>query len=261
MSTDSETVPVQIAACSHTGARERNEDACGYSQHPGPVCCVLADGAGGHGGGDVASKLAIDAVLGGFAQAPEVSPQRVRALIEAANVAVIAAQADGSEVSDMRTTLVVLAFDPESGSACWGHIGDSRLYCFREGYVVFKTRDHSLLQSLVDAGLASADDIRGNVQRTVLTASVGSDDGFTPDILETEAKLRSGDAFLLCSDGFWEVVDEREMESALQAADSPETWLAQMERLIEQAQRPGQDNYSAIAVFFGELDFSTRLQL
>lgn len=249
---------IQIAVLSRQGGRERNEDACGYWSDGGPVCCVLSDGAGGHGGGDVASRVAVEAVLDAFSKRPDCAPRGVLSLLDLANREVIRQQSSSDDLHDMRATLVLLSIDPAAPAASWGHVGDSRLYCFRNGFVVSRTKDHSLLQSMVDAGFADASKLRGNPERSVLIASLGGEDGFDPDVLAEPFRLESGDAFLLCSDGFWEYVNESAMEATLQRAASPEQWLAEMEQYVVEPRRPGQDNYSALALWFGPMDFSTR---
>ena len=250
---------IHISVLSKLGGRERNEDACGYWSDGGPICCVLSDGAGGHGGGDVASRIAVETVLRQFSVAPGCSPGMVFSLIDQANRDVIGQQGNSNDTADMRATLVVLVFNPTTLEAVWGHIGDSRLYCFRSGFVVNRTKDHSLFQSMVDAGFADPERLRGNPERSVLIASLGADDGFQPDVISSPFALQEGDAFLMCSDGFWEYVTEAAMEAALQRVGSPEEWLAAMEQLVIDSGRPGQDNYSAVAVWVGPMDFSTRI--
>ena len=241
---------------SRPGGRERNEDACGHwgrskPEQEGPVCCVMADGAGGHGGGDVASQTAAATVLGAFAAKPVCEPARVRELIDLANRAVVSGQPLSPATRDMRSTLVVWLCDPAQGTAAWGHIGDSRLYCFRAGRLLSCTRDHSLYQSMVDAGMADPAALRGSPQRNVLIASLGSFEHFEPDVLADNFLLLAGDAFLMCSDGFWEALGEPEMEAALERAADPQAWIADLERSILRKAGPGQDNYSALAVWFG----------
>lgn len=250
-------VDVQIASLSRPGGRPRNEDACGHSSDSGFVCCALSDGAGGHRGGDVASRIAIESILGGFRSQPAFDADALRELIALANREVMREQARSEELSDMRATLVLLTIDCAGRQASWGHIGDSRLYWFRGGYVASVTRDHSLLQSMMDAGFAAPGELRCNPERSVLTASLGGDDGFDPEVTESPRALRPGDAFLLCSDGFWEYVSEVQMEALLQRVASPTDWLAALEQIIVSAGRPGMDNYSAVAVWFGDMDFST----
>lgn len=250
---------VSIATLSKVGGRKRNEDSCGHWAQSGQICCVLSDGAGGHGGGDVASKLAVDAILAAFQEAPEVSPQKALELLELANQTVIAHQGDRHEQQDMRATLVVLLISEALSQSVWAHIGDSRLYAFRGGSQFFQTKDHSVFQSMIDAGFVKPSAARESSQRTILTGSLGGEDGFTPEITEALQAVKSGDAFLLCSDGFWEYVSESEMERLMQRVASPQDWLEQMEQVLLANKRDGHDNYSAIAIWYGAMDFATRI--
>ena len=246
---------LQLAMLSRRGSRERNEDACGHwgrgvPGQEGPACCVLADGAGGHGGGDVASQTAVTAVLESFAARPACDPARVLELIDHANRAVVTGQQASDAVRDMRSTLVVLLCDPTRGTVVWGHSGDSRLYFFRQGQVMMRTRDHSVFQSMIDAGMADPATLRGNPQRNLLTACLGSIEDFEADALDENLALLPGDRFLLCSDGFWEPLGEEEMQEALQDSPTPQAWLETMERSIVRQARAGQDNYSAMAIWY-----------
>lgn len=255
---------LQIAMVSRTGARERNEDASGHwgrgrPGQEGPVCCVLADGAGGHGSGDFAAQTAVSAVLEAFAARPACDPALVRKLIDLANRAVVARQSSSDATRDMRSTLVVLTCDPTGGEAVWGHTGDSRLYCFRNGRMLVRTHDHSLFQSMIDAGIAEPEELRGNPRRNVLIASLGSLEHFEAEVPVHPFALLPGDAFLLCSDGFWEMVVESDMEAALQRAPTPQVWIEELAQRIANQARTGQDNYSALAVWFGNANFRTRI--
>lgn len=242
---------IQVAVLSKSGARERNEDACGYWGDGGPLCCVLSDGAGGHGGGDIASKTAVQAVLSSFEQYPENSSARVHELIEHANQQVIQEQIRQPDFASMRATLVVLTFDPRHRQLCWGHIGDSRLYYFRQGKVLSRTRDHSLFQSMVDAGYAQHPAHGRAPDSSVLVASLGSDEGFTPEVPDGALMVQEGDAALLCSDGFWEHFDDATLEKTLAHASSPQDWLERMEGIVTAAASPSQDNFSALVVWCG----------
>ncbi|HEX7633757.1 MAG TPA: protein phosphatase 2C domain-containing protein [Noviherbaspirillum sp.] len=247
----------KVSAFSRAGGRERNEDSCGYLQEKGIVCCVLADGAGGHGGGDVASRVAVDAVLKEFAARPEASASALESLLCAANAAVLKQQAGQPELADMRSTLVVLVFDPASRTAVWGHVGDSRLYLFRHGTTLYRTRDHSLVQSMVDGGLLSAQEALTHPERNVLIASIGSQESFLPSVVERAVTLKDGDAFLLCSDGCWNLLDDIAIENALMESASPDAWLNRMEELVGAQVKEGSDNYSAIGVWCGEVENTT----
>jgi serine/threonine protein phosphatase PrpC len=248
---------LKVSVLSRTGGRRRNEDACGFWSADGRGCYVLADGAGGHGGGDVASRIAVETVLGSFASAPDVSSRSVHQAIERANEAILSRQRSDAAVGDMRSTLVVLQIDMTRGQAIWGHLGDSRLYVFRQGSVVGCTRDHSLLEDVVTAGFVAPDSGRSLPDRNVLTGSLGSAETFFPAVPDTSLPLREGDAFLLCSDGFWDHLDPQSMERALQRTALPDAWLLEMERVLAPRIQEGSDNYSAIAVWCGDQDFAT----
>jgi serine/threonine protein phosphatase PrpC len=254
-----EAADLQVAMLSRIGGRERNEDACGYLAEGGPACFVLSDGAGGHGGGDVAARTAVGAVLERFAARPRGDALTVAALIDAAQAAVRDAQQGDPACADMRATLVVLLIDPVREQAVWGHVGDSRLYGFRDGHVAVQTRDHSLYESMVAAGLADERDRRNNPERNVLLASLGSDEAFAPEVTQTPYPLRPGDALLLCSDGFWDYVTEPQMEGILQRVSTVDQWLAEMAELVAGRGHRSQDNYSAVGIWFGRGDFDTRL--
>ncbi len=146
----------------------------------------------------------------------------------------------------MKTTLVVLTL--ARGRAVWAHAGDSRLYCFRDGRLVFQTRDHSAAQLGVLLGEITPDQIRFHEDRNRVLRALGQDDELT---VETgERVLTDGAyAFLLCSDGFWEYVLEREMEEDLESAGSAEEWLTRMRRRLAERVPAGNDNNTAAAVW------------
>lgn len=245
------TLHIDVHTSTRVGRRARNEDACGVVSHHAGWCCALADGAGGHGAGDVAACTALASALHGPLpdRSIDVSPQGLADRVDRANRAVIGAQSERASQSDMRTTLVVLAIDAARAQACWAHAGDSRLYLFRGGRLLARTRDHSLVQALRDAGMSEAADA-GRIGRSVLTASLGEAEGLEPAVSPL-SRIGPGDAFLLCSDGFWERLSDDEMAGELRRSFSPAHWVEQMQALIERRAGPTQDNYSAVAVWCG----------
>jgi serine/threonine protein phosphatase PrpC len=122
-----------------------------------------------------------------------------------------------------------------------------------------QTRDHSLFESMIAAGLANEERRRQNPERNVLTASLGSDDAFEPEVLAQPLPLVDGDAFLLCTDGLWDHVTEPQMEGSLQRSTSPRAWVDDLAAQVSDRARPGHDNYTALAVWLGEAEFVTRL--
>jgi len=239
---------LEVAAFSRVGGREVNEDAYGAwaDRATGGAFFVLADGAGGHGGGDVASRLAVERVLDHFRAVPVVDASVVADAIVAANEAVVAGQAGGRRVAAMRSTIVVLAIDPAGNVATWGHVGDSRLYHCRDGVVIARTRDHSVVQGLVDSGGITADEALGHPLRNRLLAAIGEVDAHVP-ALSGSVALLPGDRLLLCSDGVWEYIADAQV-AALALGSAPDAWLRGIEQAVTVAQRPGADNFTALAI-------------
>jgi serine/threonine protein phosphatase PrpC len=178
-----------------------------------------------------------------------VSGEAVQRAAQAAQDVLHERQRRHPEYSRMRTTLVLLLADPEAETALWGHAGDSRLYHFRNGEIAARTKDHSAVQALVDAGELEPDEMRDHSMGNRITRSLGDSGEANPDVIESAATLQPGDAFLLCSDGFWEGVPEDRMLDALDAAASPETWIDAMATHIEDTAADDHDNYTAVAVF------------
>lgn len=239
---------LEILTLSKPGGRLVNEDACGIWSSDLACFCVLSDGAGGHGGGDVASKLVVKQALEWFRTHPVCSSETIAAAILSANESIIEEQSRDSRLTDMRATALVLAIDTWHDVACWGHLGDSRLYCFRQNRIIAQTLDHSVVQSMVDAGYMKAQDLRAAPERSRLLAALGDEDNFEPRIESIGFALQDRDIFLLCTDGFWEYLEEHEMEDMLAASDSCEHWLKSMEDLIIARGSVTQDNYTAIVI-------------
>ncbi|NNF57009.1 MAG: serine/threonine-protein phosphatase [Rhodothermaceae bacterium] len=237
---------VTAAPLSHRGGRAYNQDCTGYTTDQMRGCWVLADGLGGHAAGEIASCTASEAAIKAFETQPSLSSEALQAYITQAQDAVLTRQRDEPDLASMKTTLVVLVANERE--ARWAHVGDSRLYAFHEGRAVAQTVDHSVPEALVTAGEITRAEIREHPDRNRLLRALGKRGGIRATVSEAHP-IEPGDVFLLCSDGFWEYVLEAEMELDLQATDSPDAWLAAMERRLL-ARVPGDhDNYSALAVF------------
>jgi serine/threonine protein phosphatase PrpC len=242
---------VEFATLSGQGARSYNEDACGYWTSPAGSCFIVCDGAGGHGGGDVASETAVRTLLSAFSAAPSLESSHIASLISQTDAAIRYGQKLAGSLSKMSATVTALFLDADARRAQWSHLGDTRLYHLRRREVRCMTKDHSVVQSFVDAGVLGAHEVRHHARRNLLFAALGVGESTAPEALEQSFELEEGDAFLICTDGFWEEVDEAAMLDCLQRADSAEAWLLLMEqRLLAQA-KEGQDNYSGLAVWIG----------
>jgi serine/threonine protein phosphatase PrpC len=238
-----------VTAMSRPGGRPANEDACGFLSRDDICFCVVADGAGGHQGGAAASKIVVSRVLTWLRDNASCEPEALRYAILAANHAVVVEQRRDAKLADMRSTVIVLAIDTQRRRAVWGHMGDSRLYAFRGGTLLRRTSDHSLAQQLIDTGYVSAEELRGSFQRARLYAALGEVDPPPPTVIEAALEVQEGDAFLLCTDGWWDSLEAGAMELVLAQASSADDWLRAMEREIIERHRPGQDNYTALAVW------------
>jgi len=233
--------------------RTNNEDA--VLVDPAHGLAVLADGMGGYNAGEVASAMAVERISADLAawldQAPEAGASQVLRAMEdctdRANRAIFEAANTHAEYAGMGTTVVLALLRGEH--LLVGHAGDSRAYRWREGVLTQLTRDHSLLQEQLDAGLITPEQAAVSGYRSWVTRALGVEDTV---LLETaEHAVQAGDLFLLCSDGLTEMVDDADIADVL-GARGP---LAEQARhLIERAKAGGgRDNVSVILVQVGEM--------
>lgn len=244
---------MDTAGVSKPGGRKNNQDSYGFELVDHGGCWVVADGLGGHAGGEMASRMAVAIVLEQFKAAPETAAQTLAACFQNVQAAIQQKAAEDFSLAGMRTTLVMLTCSHEK--AVWGHVGDSRLYWFRQGHVLQQTRDHSVPQMLVDAGKISFQEIRGHEDQNRLTRAMGQEGEIRPTLLPELFPVQEGDAALLCSDGVWTYVLEQEMEEDLVSAVSAADWLNRIEQRVLAQAEGSYDNYTAVAVLFqGVLD-------
>jgi serine/threonine protein phosphatase PrpC len=241
-----------VGMYSNQGGREYNEDSCTALKKGNLLCAVMADGLGGHGGGDVASKTAVEVIRSNFKKlkgTDEITQLQLNDWFEQANKNVLALQNDRCQ---MKTTMAVLGINADSGKANWAHLGDSRIYHFIDGKEAFCTFDHSVSRMAVLAGEISLDEVRFHKDRSKLLKVVGKENVGLPEYGDTQLERGHQHTFLLCTDGFWEYVTEQEMESTLIASKEPEEWLRQMYYILSERVKQNNvsnDNNSAIAVF------------
>lgn len=233
---------------SNQGGRKVNEDdAKCLMLSDAQGCWVVADGLGGHGGGDVASKTAVNTIIEAYQNKPEFSAEQLDNMLSLAHQAILQGQQNIDRLSTMRSTVVVLML--QDALAWWAHVGDSRLYHFSHGHIVQQTKDHSVPQVMVDAGDISADAIRHHEDRNRLTRSLGNNGKLRTTVLEQAFPIDDGDVFLLCTDGFWEFVTEADMQASLSKSTTPTAWLIAMEQILLSHAPPSHDNYTATAIF------------
>ena len=231
---------------SNIGGRKTNDDTALVARRGENAWVFVGDGLGAYAGGKQASRAAGYALMDLSRQGSMLSRERLALGAETADAAVkeVQRQTGGT----MKTTLVFLAV--EGGNAQWMHVGDSRLYHFRGGRLVKQTLDHSVSQMAVLMGEITQAEIRFHEDRNRVLRALGGDTA-KPDISEVTA-LEEGDCFLLCTDGFWEYVNETEMEKTLARAETPRDWVRSMEHILRGRVSGDNDNYTAAAVFCGE---------
>ena len=235
---------IEIASCTYQGGRDYNEDCVQYLEKDGTCAIVVADGLGGHGGGQIASSVAAEFITGAFMYNPELRADHIKTIFEQANDAVLKSQTNEKK---MKSTAVALFI--ADGSAIWGHVGDSRLYHFKDGTLVGQTLDHSVSQMAVFTGEIEQGQIRHHADRNRVLRAIGLDEGFKPEIAPMYEPEPGFHAFLLCTDGFWEYVLELEMEIELAKAETPHDWINGMVYRLARLVPEDSDNFSAAAVF------------
>lgn len=242
-----EKIKLLYAMLSDNGGRSLNEDAIGFRQSGDRVCFALADGLGGHGGGDVASQLVVDAVLREFTSQNNLSENSLKECFERAQKELLAEQSRLGNFFGLKSTLVICMMDGEK--VLYGYIGDSRLYEFENGHYLLRTVDHSVPQMLALAGEIKECEIRGHTDRNRLLRAMGVEWGKKPYKIVPPKSLKAGQAYLLCSDGFWEWIEEGRMEECLRKSATAEQWIESMEREVRKnGEGKKMDNYSAIAI-------------
>ena len=243
---------VDYYSISNIGNRELNEDSIGIFQNSdNELCFVLADGLGGHGHGEVASGLAISTAerlwkSGDYKDfLSEYYTQLEKSLAEI--------QRKNNLPNDYKTTTVIATFSEKA--LLHAHVGDSRLYFFRNGRVLYRTTDHSVPQMLVLSGDIREKDIRNHPDRSRLLKVCGTDpDNIFYDKHETTV-CTAGDAILLCSDGFWELIDERHMRRCLKRSKTAKEWAEKMSEIVNKnGIGKGMDNNSAICIILDQED-------
>lgn len=219
--------------------RERNEDAVAWSTER--CWALVADGMGGHQAGEVASDLVVKTVRERLDVDParNVKRQLHRAVIEA-NRRIHAEAAADERRRGMGATVVLVRFTPRR--LVVAHVGDSRLYRLRNGHLVQLTRDHSLVQELVDGGMLSAEEALHSPHRNVITRAVGHH--ASVDVEVASHPCRRGDRILLCSDGLTDLVEDDRLAACLSSAAPPESVVETLTELANQA--GGRDNIAVL---------------
>lgn len=240
---------IEYATVTEIGEKERNEDAVKvFINHElSTYGFVLADGLGGHGNGDVASRFVVDCVGAAIENTDGFCGTFLDESFEVAQQ-LLMDEKERTGMMSIKTTLVTLVITGKT--ARWGHIGDSRLYHFRDGKMLSRTLDHSVPQMLALSGQIKEKEIRHHPDRSVLLRAMGAEwDAPAYEVDQRRLRTIKGDTFLICSDGFWEWIDEKTMSKILKRYASAYDALRAMTAEVKaNGAGKGMDNLSAILV-------------
>lgn len=229
---------------SKEGGRPDNEDFYGHTRKKGITCAVVADGLGGHSGGEIASRLTVNTILSEFKKEPGFSKEHIERYINTAKDAVVDKAMNDPLLLYMSSTIVVLLI--KGRRAMWANVGDSRIYKLYEGSITDVSEDHSLAFLDFVRGSIEYNDIRTSPNQNKLISAIGvSMDGIN---ISEPTSAGVGSAFLLCTDGWWEYVTERDMEETYKNSSNIHDWLKRMIDIREENAPEDSDNYTAMVV-------------
>ncbi len=250
-------IGLEFAAQTHTGlVRPHNEDAVMVSTDYN--FAILADGMGGYNAGEVASGMATSLLKNSletgiqklrrppsdllYSRGKQIQQLMVDAILQV-NAAILGAARNNPHYHGMGTTLVTALFDHDTVTIA--HVGDSRAYRLRQGELAQLTRDHSLLQEQIDAGMIAPDLARFSLNKNLITRAVGVD--YELEVEMHQHHTEPGDLYLICSDGLSDMLEMDEMRNLLRRKDFRLVEIS--DALVERANYyGGHDNISVILV-------------
>lgn len=242
----------RLAEASRVGGRSYNQDRLGSHHTAASLLMVLADGMGGYPHGEVAAQVVVDHLLAQFERCARpglADPMQflLRGL-GGSHLAILQRSAELGLWQAPRTTAVACVV--QDGRAFWSHVGDSRFYLLRKGRVAARSRDHSRVQQLVDAGRLQEDALASHPERNLVLQCLGGDRIPRLEPVSVSA-LATEDIVLLCSDGLWGPLSARQLSEALPASEAGlSRALGQLARLAETRAGRECDNISALAMLW-----------
>lgn len=241
-----------IHQSSRYGTRPYNQDRLAYSYSKDALLLVIADGMGGHRHGEVAAQLAVKSLTDAFqeeAQPVLKSPAKfLNAHIQAIHDAIGSLTLSNDLLEAPRTTIVAAIL--QHGAMYCAHVGDSRLYHFRDGKLLYRTEDHSIVQALNRKGIISKQEMLTHPDRNKVYNCLGGDKIPQIDIAQTQ-NLKDGDTLLLCTDGLWASLGDDDISEILYN-DAVSKAIPNLIALAEKLNGEDSDNISAIGMQWGE---------
>ena len=242
----------QLAKQTRIGTRQVNQDSMGHWQTREALLLAVADGLGGHARGEVAAQLAISLLGKAFEReaTPKLAdPDEFLARSLSAGHTAIMREGERLGLSETPRTVIV-ACVVQDGYAYWTHVGDCRLYYVRQGRIIYRTRDHTVVQQLIDSGRIREEAASSHPERNRLIQCLGGYQAPRPET-PTRERLWKDDLLLLCSDGFWGPLTQRQILHALASRPLAEA-VPELVELAEVRAGPQCDNVTVLALTWGE---------
>ncbi len=238
----------ETAEVSLLGDRDENQDRAAIHRNNGSVLLVVADGMGGHSGGALAAEVAVDSLCRAFAQAAPEQDGRsfLQGAVEAAHDAVVAIGEKVGVGSRPRATCAVCLVRDDH--ATWAHVGDSRVYLARAGAILTRTRDHTPIESLLQDGLISEDEIAGHPMRHYVEYCLGGLAERPLITISEPVPLEAGDLLVVCSDGFWSGLADADIGAGPEQGTGLQDWLARMASRAVRVGTPYSDNTTVVGL-------------
>lgn len=239
---------VDFAVYSDPGSRETNEDYISCFTGDNKFCFVIADGLGGEGSGDMASRFVCNHTVVLAEKAKTLDGEFLKESFGIIQKNLLRAKKELLITSGMTSTLSIVLFD--GGKASWGHIGDSRIYWLKNGGIKQISVDHSLAQFMISSGISENMDVREHPDRSTLMAAMGMENmGDAYEIDASGVEMNEAMSFLMCTDGFWQYVREDELLAVAAMSVSAEDTINRLVKIAKKnAGSEERDNLSAIFI-------------
>ena len=231
---------------SEAGTKAENNDYFGYVLLDNYAIWAVADGFDEEEGAKVAARIAVESVIEYFILRPRFNYDVIKEMMDYANLKVKEKQEETQKYSLMHTSLLIVISN--YNSILYGNIGNTRFYHIRGGYIISQSRDDTIAQLLVDEEALNISDMRFHRQRNDLLQAIGDFGKIKPNIIKKPVELMEKDVFCLTTVGFWENIDEHDMENDLSRFEDKKQWLNSLEKRILASLRDNIENYTIAQV-------------
>ena len=234
---------------SEAGTKAENNDYFGYVLLDNYAIWAVADGFDEEEGAKVAARIAVESAIEYFMLRPRFNYDVIKEMMDYANLKVKEKQEETQKYSLMHTSLLIIISN--YNSILYGNIGNTRFYHIRGGYITSQSRDDTIAQLLVDEEALNISDMRFHRQRNDLLQAIGDFGKIKPNIIKKPVELMEKDVFCLTTVGFWENIDEHDMENDLSRFEDKKQWLNSLEKRILASLRDNIENYTIAQVEVG----------